>query len=85
MFRQFSGRARMVARLCSGAAILMLALPGCAVQSPLATGDIAHAQVVATEQAFAKSMADRDFAAFQTFLSAEAVFFTGPEPLRGKA
>jgi ketosteroid isomerase-like protein len=29
-------------------------------------------------------MADRDFAAFQRFLSAEAVFFTGPQPLRGK-
>lgn len=30
-------------------------------------------------------MADRDFTAFQRFLSAEAIFFSGPEALRGKA
>ncbi len=35
----------------------------------------AHDQVVATERAFAKTMADRDFAAFKTFLSSEAIFF----------
>jgi ketosteroid isomerase-like protein len=37
----------------------------------------AHDQVVATERAFAKTMADRDFKAFQSFLSSEAIFFTG--------
>jgi ketosteroid isomerase-like protein len=42
-------------------------------------------QVFATERAFARTMADRDFAAFTSFLSDEAVFFTGPAPLRGKA
>jgi ketosteroid isomerase-like protein len=42
-------------------------------------------QVAATERAFARAMADRDFAAFTSFLSEEAVFFTGPTPLRGKA
>lgn len=42
-------------------------------------------QVGDTERAFAKTMADRDHAAFSTFLSEEAVFFSGPEPLRGKA
>ena len=42
-------------------------------------------QVFATERAFAKTMADRDFAAFTSFLSDEAVFFSGPTPLRGKA
>ncbi len=42
-------------------------------------------QVLATERAFAKTMADRDFAAFTTFLSEEAVFFTKRTPLRGKA
>jgi ketosteroid isomerase-like protein len=30
-------------------------------------------------------MADRDFDAFRTFLSPEAVFFRGNEPLRGSA
>ena len=41
-------------------------------------------QVLETEQAFAKTMADRDFTAFRTFLSEEAVFFSGPKPLHGK-
>jgi len=41
-------------------------------------------QVTDTERAFAKSMAQRDFEAFVTFLSDEAVFFAGETPLRGK-
>lgn len=41
-------------------------------------------QVEATERAFAKSMADRDHAAFVRHLSEQAVFI-GPEVLRGKA
>ncbi len=41
-------------------------------------------QVLATERAFAKTMAQRDFTAFSTFLSEEAVFFSEPAPLRGK-
>jgi ketosteroid isomerase-like protein len=40
-------------------------------------------QVVATEQAFAKTMADRDFKAFVTFLSPDAVFFSGSDVTRG--
>jgi ketosteroid isomerase-like protein len=43
------------------------------------------AQVMATERAFAKTMADRDLAAFASFVSNEAVFYSGPEPRRGKA
>ena len=42
-------------------------------------------QVFKTENAFAKAMATRDFRAFESFLSQEAVFFSGPVPLRGKA
>jgi ketosteroid isomerase-like protein len=38
----------------------------------------------ATETAFAKTMADRDRAAFATFIADEAVFF-GRKELRGKA
>jgi len=41
-------------------------------------------QVEETERAFAQTMADRDFEAFQGFLSEEAIFFAGPAPLRGK-
>jgi ketosteroid isomerase-like protein len=35
------------------------------------------------ERAFAKTMADRDFAAFQSFLADDTVFM-GPQTLRGK-
>jgi ketosteroid isomerase-like protein len=41
--------------------------------------------VRARERAFAKTMADRDHAAFQTFLADEAVFFGRTGPTRGKA
>ena len=43
-----------------------------------------HDAVVATEKAFARTMADRDFQAFSAFLSDEAIFMSGPAPLRGK-
>jgi ketosteroid isomerase-like protein len=42
-------------------------------------------QVTETETAFAKTMADRDLAAFERFLADDTVFFSGPTPLRGKA
>jgi ketosteroid isomerase-like protein len=42
-------------------------------------------QVIATEQAFAKTMADRDFKAFVTFLSPDAVFFSGNAVRHGPA
>jgi ketosteroid isomerase-like protein len=41
-------------------------------------------QVADTERAFAKTMAQRDFEGFLSFLSEEAVFFSGETPLRGK-
>jgi ketosteroid isomerase-like protein len=41
-------------------------------------------QVKDTERAFAATMADRDYNAFTSFLSDEAVFFSGEIPLRGK-
>ena len=47
-------------------------------------GDPVAATVESREVAFAKTMADRDFAAFLTFVSPEAVFFNGNEPLRGR-
>jgi len=64
-------------------------LAGCAsapapVASPQGLAALRE-QVFATERAFARTMAERDFAAFTSFVSEEAVFFTGPTPLRGKA
>ena len=41
-------------------------------------------QVENTERAFAQTMADRDFEAFTSFLSPEAIFFSGEQALRGK-
>jgi len=41
-------------------------------------------QVTETERAFAKTMADRDFEAFVSFLSEETVFFSGLNALTGK-
>jgi len=48
-----------------------------------AQSDALTAEVEARETAFARTMADRDFEAFLTFISAEAVFFDAAEPLRG--
>jgi len=67
---------------CAAGAVLLAA---CAATPPSPTS---HAelvrQVTETERAFAKTMADRDHAAFATFLADEAVFFTGPKPLVGR-
>ena len=46
--------------------------------------DSLREEVAAVENAFAKTMADRDFDAFASFVSAEAVFVNGGKPLRGK-
>src|SRR5206468_2904963 len=42
-------------------------------------------QLAETELAFARTMAERDHAAFASFISDEAVFLMGGKPLRGKA
>ena len=41
-------------------------------------------QVEDTERAFARTMADRDFDAFTSFLADETIFFSAETPLRGK-
>lgn len=47
--------------------------------------ELLRQQVSDTERAFARSMAERDFAAFARHLSEHAVFWNGPTPLVGKA
>jgi ketosteroid isomerase-like protein len=67
------------------AAIFLSACAGAPTSKvALDRGDKAHDEVVATERAFARTMADRDLNAFSRFLSDEAVFFSGPQPLRGR-
>ena len=41
-------------------------------------------QVTETERAFARSMAERNLAAFAALIAPEAVFMGGPAPLRGR-
>ena len=66
------------------AAVCLAVVAGCALSPPRAdTAELAR-QVADTERAFAKTMADRDHAAFVTFVSSEAIFFTGPKPLHGR-
>jgi uncharacterized protein (TIGR02246 family) len=64
----------------------VFAISACA-SKPLAPVDTSalQAEVFASERAFAKTMADRDHAAFAGLLSDDAVFFSGGDVLRGKA
>lgn len=66
--------------------LLVAGMAACARPQPqsLATGETARRQVESTERAFAQTMADRDLAAFGEHVSLEAVFFSGPEALRGR-
>jgi len=53
--------------------------------APAAPPASARQQVLATEQAFAKTMADRNFNAFMRFVSSEAIFFSGSRGEHGGA
>jgi ketosteroid isomerase-like protein len=68
----------MVAALC------VAMLSGCASVTPRPTAADLQRQVADIERAFAKTMADRDHAAFSSFLSDETIFFSGAKALRGK-
>jgi len=68
------------------AIILSMGAVVAATQTAPATGTAALAdQVREAERAFAKTMADRDHAAFGRYVSEEAVFFGGKDVLRGRA
>jgi len=62
----------------------MVLLMGCAVPSEKPALAELKQQVADTERAFAKTMADRDYEGFVSFLSEEAVFFSAATQLRGK-
>jgi ketosteroid isomerase-like protein len=61
---------------------LLLATAAAVAQSSIETR---RAEVFAAERAFARSMADRDFAAFSRHVAEDSVFFSGSTPLRGRA
>ena len=65
--------------------LMVLALGACASVAPAPPAAELAAQARAAETAFAKSMADRDFAAFSALIADDAVFINGGQPLRGKA
>jgi ketosteroid isomerase-like protein len=58
-------------------------LNACAAPAPRDTNHVER-EVADTERAFAKTMADRDYLAFKSFLADDTIFFSGPTPLRGK-
>ena len=64
-------------------ALFLVAASGCASAPPASSGAALREEVFATERAFAKTMADRDHAAFRSFLSEETVFFSGEKAIRG--
>jgi len=77
---------RQIAALRGVLVVLGLAaLGGCAVRPAPLTPAQAAAEVRAAETAFARTMAERDFAAFAAFVADDAVFVNGGKPLRGRA
>lgn len=72
---------RLPAIACAALATL---LGACAATPSTPDPAAARAQVFAAERAFARTMADRDLAAFARFIAEDSVFFSGPEPLRGR-
>jgi ketosteroid isomerase-like protein len=71
-------RAALLAAVCVGAA----GQPAAHAQADL---DTWQREVRDTELSFARSMAERDFAAFASHVSEHAVFWSGSKVLRGKA
>jgi ketosteroid isomerase-like protein len=63
---------------------VILGLPAAALAADGPGNAELAAQLRATEEAFARTMADRDHAAFVSFLAADAVFFGRRGELRGR-
>lgn len=75
----------MSRRFPGAAALAVLLLAGCAGIGPRPDNAELKKQVIATERAFAATMAARDHAKFVSFLADETVWFgAGDKPLRGK-
>lgn len=64
--------------------VLLVLLAGCSSANLSASNAVLQQQVTATEVAFAKTMADRDFNTFTTFIADDAIFYSGDNAQRGK-
>lgn len=71
----------MLPLLRAAATALWLLAMNASAQAP----EAAKAEVLAAERAFARSMAERDFAAFGRHIADDTRFFGGGKVLRGKA
>lgn len=80
--RDFQVRVFLARRWFATVMLAIVLVPHVSAQADLAS---LRLQVDSAERAFAKSMADRDFAAFGLHVSAQAVFYGGATPLIGKA
>ena len=79
--------ARLAVAMVIAAGVTLAGLAGCMQGVTPPERDLAQLEkeVADTEIAFAATMARRDLRAFEEFVAADAVFFSGPAPLRGKA
>jgi ketosteroid isomerase-like protein len=77
-------RRLLLAAAAGGLAACTLVPPAPSTVAPLDL-EALQRDVRATEIAFARSMAERDFAAFERHLAPHAVFWAGRRVLRGKA
>src|SRR5471030_3349485 len=67
--------------ICAAIVLIVTAASGTA--APAINSELQQ-QVGDTERAFAAAMRTRDFATFESFISDEAIFSGGEQPLRGK-
>ncbi len=65
-------------------ALSIAAIAGCTNMTPKPSTADLQKQVADTERAFARTMADRNHAAFVSYLADETIFFTSKSALRGK-
>jgi ketosteroid isomerase-like protein len=68
--------------LAIGSIVLLAA---CTAPSSMGLSADPAAEVRATEESFARSMAERNFAAFSSFVADDAIFFDDGRAIRGKA
>jgi ketosteroid isomerase-like protein len=64
--------------------LLLVLLVCCGMSAAQDALEARRAAVFAAERAFARSMADRDFAAFGRYVAGDTVFFNGSMALRGR-